>query len=147
MPLSACADRFTLEVTHPHYEIERAPLQTLLREVAANEPASIHHVTVILADRDTVLELNRRYLEHDYPTDVLSFPLHDGPNADVEGEIYVDLDTAAERHNEFDTSFEAEVHRYVVHGLLHLLGYDDKSSAEQTAMRARENHHLDRATR
>jgi rRNA maturation RNase YbeY len=54
----------------------------------------------------------------------------------------VDLDTAAERHDEFDTTFEREAFRYAVHGVLHLLGYDDASDAERTAMRETEDRYL-----
>jgi rRNA maturation RNase YbeY len=64
----------------------------------------------------------------------------------VEGEVYVDLDTAAERHEEFDTSFEREAYRYVIHGLLHLMGYDDATSEGQETMRQKENQYLDAVT-
>jgi Predicted metal-dependent hydrolase len=60
----------------------------------------------------------------------------------IEGEVYVDLDTAAERHDEFDASFEREAYRYVVHGLLHLVGYDDAQPAGQDKMREKENQYL-----
>jgi rRNA maturation RNase YbeY len=96
---------------------------------------------IILTDHDTVLHLNRTYLEHDYLTDVLSFNLGaaEGP---VEGEVYIDLDTAAERHLEFGASFEEEVHRYTVHGLLHLLGYDDDTADARAAMKSLEDRYL-----
>jgi rRNA maturation RNase YbeY len=57
--------------------------------------------------------------------------------------VYVDLDTAAERHEEFDTSFEREAYRYVIHGVLHLVGYDDATASGQDAMRQKENQYLD----
>lgn len=66
----------------------------------------------------------------------------DGEGPVVEGEVYVDLDTAAERHQEFDASFEEEVHRYVVHGVLHLCGYDDATESGAAEMRRRENRYL-----
>jgi rRNA maturation RNase YbeY len=96
---------------------------------------------VVLTDHETVRRLNQDYLGHDYNTDVLSFSLReqDGDDVDVEGEVYVDLDTANERHDEFDTSFEREACRYVAHGVLHLLGYDDATESGQQAMRARED--------
>jgi rRNA maturation RNase YbeY len=114
----------------------------------AAEDGTLVHVSVVLSDHDTVRRLNQEYLGHDYNTDVLSFSLREASGADggggkVEGEVYVDLDTAAERHDEFDTSFEREASRYVVHGVLHLLGYDDATADGQAAMRALEDQYLD----
>lgn len=101
-------------------------------------------MSVVLSDHETVRRLNQSYLDHDYNTDVLSFSLReDDDAADVEGEVYVDLDTAAERHDEFDTTFEREAYRYVVHGVLHLLGYDDKTEEGQQTMREKEDQYLD----
>ena len=57
--------------------------------------------------------------------------------------MYVDLDTAAERHEEFDTTFEREAYRYVVHGVLHLLGYDDATEDGQQTMRALEDEYVE----
>jgi rRNA maturation RNase YbeY len=68
---------------------------------------------------------------------------HSGPIPPVRGEIYVDLDTAAERAPEFETTFEAEAARYLVHGLLHLMGYDDQDEESQRRMRELEDRYLD----
>ncbi len=95
-------------------------------------------------DHAAVLALNRRHLGHDYLTDVLSFSLvdEDDPPGAVEGEVYVDLDTAAERCAEFGATFEQEAARYAVHGLLHLIGYDDATAEGRAAMRACEDRYL-----
>lgn len=100
---------------------------------------------IILADRDTVLELNRTYLQHDYPTDVLSFLIEPDDGASpLQGEVYIDLDTALERHEEFSASFEDEALRYVIHGVLHLLGYEDDTEAARRRMHDLENRYLRR---
>ena len=120
-------------------------LRAALDRVVAGEGRTVGDVTVVLTDHATVRELNVDYLAHDYDTDVLSFWLGDddggGP---LEGEVYVDLDTAAERHAEFGASYEAEACRYAVHGLLHLCGYDDASEADRLAMQALESQYLGR---
>lgn len=104
---------------------------------------TVRYLGIVLANHETVLDLNRTYLEHDYLTDVLSFRLNElDPPEVIEGEVYVDLDTAAERHAEFNASFEEEVMRYVVHGLLHLIGYTDATEREKADMRAREDDFL-----
>jgi rRNA maturation RNase YbeY len=131
-----------IEHVHADLRLDEAALEDLVRAVVAVEGFEIQYLGIILADHETVLALNRDYLAHDYLTDVLSFSLDDTDEAVVDGEVYVDLDTAAERHTEFGTSFQEEARRYVVHGLLHLLGYDDATPAEKATMRALEDRYL-----
>jgi len=139
----------SIEQVHPSRQLDDARLRQLIRHVLAAEAATLVHLSVVLAGHDTVRRLNREYLDHDYNTDVLSFSLRAGPDSPdaeddgVEGEVYVDLDTAAERHEEFDTSFEREAYRYVVHGVLHLVGYDDATESGQATMRRKEDQYLD----
>jgi rRNA maturation RNase YbeY len=131
----------SIEQAHPERHLDDEPLRTVLETILTEEDCSLGSVTVVLTDHESVLQLNRDYLDHDYLTDVLSFDLSDGPER-VEGEIYVDLDTAAERHVEFETTFEQEVHRYAAHGLLHLIGYDDGTPEGQANMRRLEDRYL-----
>lgn len=130
-----------IEHTHPDLALEEPALRTLIHHILAAEECTLHRLNVVLADHDTVLALNREYLNHDYITDVLSFDLSDSSEY-VEGDIYVDLDTAAERHDEFGASFAQEATRYVVHGLLHLIGYTDRTPEERATMRTLENRYL-----
>lgn len=130
-----------VENTHPARTVDVPALEALVRRVLEGEGVEAVYVAVVLTDHDEVLALNRAYLEHDYLTDVLSFPLHE-PDAALEGEVYVDLDTAAERHAEFGASFEDEVRRYVVHGVLHLAGYDDATETDKAHMHALEDRYL-----
>jgi len=135
----------SIEHDHPSLDLEDEILDRLIHHVVDAEDATLVHVSVVLTDHTTVRRLNQDYLGHDYNTDVLSFSLReqDEGGGDVEGEVYVDLDTANERHDEFDTSFEREAYRYVAHGVLHLVGYDDATESGQQAMRAREDSALD----
>ena len=114
----------------------------LLRHVWHAEGGAPGTLSVVLADHATVLELNRAYLQHDYITDVLAFALSDDP-LEFDGEIYIDLDTAAERHTEFGTTYEREACRYAVHGLLHLLGYDDHTPDGKAHMHVLEDQYLE----
>ena len=128
---------------HPTLRLDEATLRRLILCVVAAEDRTMHYLGIILADHETVLDLNRTYLAHDYLTDVLSFPLGETDDDAIDGEVYVDLDTAAERHETFAGSFEDEARRYVVHGLLHLMGYNDATPAEQQAMRRLEDRYLE----
>ena len=131
-----------IEHTHPTLRLDEAALRRLVDCVLTTEARPLQYLGIILADHDAVLTLNRTYLDHDYLTDVLSFPLGDANEEAVDGEVYVDLDTAAERHETYGTSFEDEARRYIVHGLLHLIGYDDATDAGRQAMRRLEDRYL-----
>lgn len=133
-----------LILDHPLRTLNLDALKAALERVAAGEQRDIGEVTVVLSDHATVREMNVSYLGHDYDTDVLSFWLGaDDGSGPLEGEVYVDLDTAAERHLEFDTSYEREALRYAIHGFLHLCGYDDASPSDKETMHAREDRYLD----
>lgn len=138
-------DPLAIEHAHSSLALNEETLDRLIRHTVDAEGASLVHVSLVLTDHETVRRLNQDYLDHDYNTDVLSFSLRaeDDEGDAVEGEVYVDLDTAAERHEEFGTSFEREAYRYVVHGVLHLLGYDDATESGREAMRVQEDHILD----
>jgi rRNA maturation RNase YbeY len=142
----------TVHPAHPTLSLDEEAIRATVERVAAGEGLSIVELSVVLGDHGMVRELNREWLGHDYDTDVLSFPLHggDAPGSslgpagrrEIDGEIYVDLDTAAERAPEFGVTMETEALRYVVHGLLHLMGYDDSDDANRAAMRALEDRYL-----
>jgi rRNA maturation RNase YbeY len=135
----------SVEHDHPSLSLDEDTVERLIRHVLDAEDVSPVHVSVVLSDHDTVRRLNVTYLDHDYNTDVLSFSMRDeeASSEAVEGEVYVDLDTAQERHEDFETSFEREAYRYVVHGVLHLVGYDDATDEGQDTMRALEDEYLD----
>ena len=135
----------SVDIDHPSLAVDIDTIERLISHVVAEEGASLVHVSVVLSDHETVRRLNEAYLDHDYNTDVLSFSLspEDTDQHTAEGEVYVDLDTAHERHDEFETSFERETYRYIVHGVLHLLGYDDATEEGQSTMRSLEDRYLD----
>ncbi len=127
--------------THPHFQIAESLVRDLVERVCTSEKKTVSSISIVLSDHATVHDLNRTYLAHDYETDVLSFPLSDDLSL-VEGEIYVDLDTAHERCAEFGATFELETYRYIVHGLLHLLGYTDETPDLKAGMKMKEDLYL-----
>lgn len=126
---------------HDTLKVNEAALDLLARRVLAEEKCSWTYVGIILDGHEAVHALNREFLAHDYETDVLSF-LVDESDEGLEGEVYVDLDTAMENAARFETSFDQEVARYVVHGLLHLAGHDDSTDAAREGMRRLEDSYL-----
>lgn len=94
-------------------------------------------VGVTLVDDDAIRDLNRRYLKHDRPTDVIAFPLERAAEH-LEGEIVVSAETARSRAGEYGWRAEDELLLYVVHGTLHLTGYDDRTAEARARMQERE---------
>ncbi|MFN3595794.1 MAG: rRNA maturation RNase YbeY [Rubricoccaceae bacterium] len=134
--------------THPTRRLDEAAVAALVARILDGEGFTLGALGVILADHAAVHALNRDWLGHDYETDVLSFSLDDDAPARrvIDGEVYVDLDTAAERAPEFETTFEQEALRYVAHGVLHLAGYDDATDDARAFMRRLEDRYLGLAT-
>ena len=107
---------------------------------------------VIVTDRK-IHEINKKFLGHDYPTDVVTFDLSEGElsrtrrfkTSRLEGEIYVSAVTARRNAGHFKNSPEQELLLYIVHGILHLLGYDDHSAKDRKAMREKEKEILRKA--
>ncbi len=113
-----------------------------MRHVLRCEGVASAEINVVLSNEHTVWRLNREFLNHDHATDVLTFPLTDGDSDLLEGEIYVDMDMASARASEFAATFDLELLRYVVHGVLHLVGYADATAPEKAKMRELEDTYL-----
>lgn len=146
-------ERIGIQIQHPELTLAPHLCRRTVSHVADGEGVRIESLTVVLSDHQTVHDLNRRYLGHDYVTDVLAFDYRESAPATkavgdagggaLDGEIYVDLDTAHERHEEFGVGFQHEALRYLIHGMLHLVGYADKSSGEKKKMRTLEDRYLE----
>jgi probable rRNA maturation factor len=117
-------------------------IEAAVRAALAYSPYTEGAISVAVVDNAAIHRLNRRYLEHDWPTDVITFPLADDP-PHLEGEIVVSHETAEQAAAEAGWSADNELLLYVVHGALHLGGYDDHAPADLAAMRAREAAVLD----
>lgn len=116
-----------------------------LRQVAAailsDSDYAEGELSLAVVDDEAMHVLNRRHLDHDYPTDVLSFVLDEGPGR-LEGEVIVSADTAIANAGEYGWSPDDELLLYVIHGVLHLVGHRDKADDEVAAMRAAEARYL-----
>jgi rRNA maturation RNase YbeY len=138
-----------IHAAHPTRQLDASAVESVVEAVCNGENVQIASLSVVLADRETVWAVNRDWLQHDYPTDVVSFVLDEAAQArgEIDGEIYVDLDMASERAGEFDATPEDEALRYVIHGLLHLVGHDDTTDIKRAAMRHLEDRYLASSTR
>ena len=100
-------------------------------------------LNVVLVNSDTIQQFNRDFLQHDYPTDTISFPIEDRRSeGHLEGEVLVCTEIAVKRADEFGWTAEEELLLYVVHGMLHLTGFDDVTPDRQAEMQEKEQEYL-----
>jgi rRNA maturation RNase YbeY len=123
-------------------QIEASPLQDVSRverwltTLATRRDAEILALTFILADDDYILNINRDYLDHDFYTDIITFPYRQGEV--LEADIFISIDRVKDNATQQGEPYLRELRRVIAHGVLHLLGYRDKTSEEQKAMRMAE---------
>lgn len=130
--------KFRLFANHKRApKFERGAIALLARDVIREEGKTADNISVVLVDDNFLLDVNRKFLNHNYRTDVITFDL--GEDGIIEGEVYISIDRAQVQARRFKVSLERETVRLVVHGILHLAGWDDKTRAEKIRMRKREN--------
>ena len=112
-----------------------------LENVVSNENFILGEVGYIFCDDKFLLDINQRFLQHDTFTDIITFP-NSANNEVISGEIYVSVERVRENASLNNASFEKELHRVIVHGILHLIGYGDKEVEEKLVMRKKEDYYL-----
>ena len=117
--------------------IDESVLNNWITTVCSNEGFIFSDVALIFCSDDYLLEVNRTHLDHDYYTDIITFDYTD--NQEVSGDLFISLDRVKENAESFEVSFEHELHRVIIHGILHLCGYKDKSDEDEKLMRSKEN--------
>ncbi len=116
-------------------------MKEFVAEILSKEGAK-GSVSIIFVDDPYIRGLNKRYRKVDRETDVLSFPLQDEFQKDFLGEIYISVERAAQQAEEYGEEFRKEIFRLITHGLLHLLGYDDRDKKGVREMREKEKKYL-----
>lgn len=111
-----------------------------LKMVAGSEIRKIGDINVIFCSDNYILDVNMKYLQHDYFTDIITFDYCEGKV--LSGDLFISVDRVRENSIEFGTDFEEELHRVIVHGVLHLIGYDDHTDEDKKVMRQKENYYL-----
>ena len=120
--------------------IKRRIISSWVRSVADSFGKQLGAVTYIFCDDEEILRINKLYLEHDYYTDIITFDYSDG-NV-ISGDLFISLDTVKTNADLYHVDYEDELLRVIIHGILHLCGWKDKSTEEEKAMREQENRAL-----
>jgi probable rRNA maturation factor len=122
--------------------IDRKRVREIAGTVLDGEGKPDAEISLAFVDNPTINRLNLRYLQHDEPTDVLSFPLSDPSAKRLSGELVIGVEVAKAQAAERGHDVQAELALYIIHGLLHLCGYSDKTQTQEREMRQRERHYL-----
>ena len=115
-------------------------IENWVYRVVFSEQKSLGEVSFIFCDDEYLLDINKRFLNHDYYTDIISFDNTMG--TEINGDIFISIERVKDNASEFSVTFVEELHRVIIHGVLHFCGYKDKSDSEEKEMRAKENEKL-----
>ena len=117
--------------------IRRRDVSAWVRRVAAGYGKRVGEVAYIFCDDEKILEVNRQYLNHDYYTDIITFDYCEDDT--ISGDLFISLDTVRSNAEAQGTPYDEELHRVIIHGILHLCGINDKGPGERAIMEAAEN--------
>ena len=121
-------------------KIKKRATTAWIRSVAASYGKRVGDVGYMFVDDEKILEVNRQYLGHDYYTDIITFDYDEGDV--INGDLVISLDTVASNAEMLGKTYEEELHRVIIHGILHLCGLNDKGQGERELMEAAENRAL-----
>ena len=118
-------------------DLDTAAVKQWLADVARSYGKRLGDINYVFTDDDTILTMNRQFIGHDYYTDHIGFDYCEG--SILSGDIYISLDTVRTNAELYAPSYDHELHRVIIHGLLHLIGLQDKTPEERASMEAAEN--------
>ncbi len=124
----------------PFPKIKRRDTSNWIKSVASSYNRKAGDIAYIFCSDEKILEINKQYLNHDYYTDIITFDYSE--NNTISGDLFISLDTVKSNAEKFGTSYEEELYRVIIHGILHLCGFKDKSPKEEKLMREKEKEAL-----
>ncbi len=120
--------------------IDKGRITKWVSDVAADYGKIVGQINYIFVDDERILEVNRQYLQHDYYTDIITFDYTEGRY--ISGDLFISLDTIRTNAEQLCAEYARELHRVIIHGVLHLCGINDKGPGEREQMEAAENRAL-----
>ena len=117
--------------------IKKREVTAWIKDVAATYGRKVGEIGYMFVDDEKILEVNREYLGHDYYTDIITFDYDEGDR--INGDLVISLDTVETNARQFGKSYDEELHRVIIHGILHLCGINDKAPGEREIMEAAED--------
>ncbi len=130
---------YETQACHFNYPGKRATTEWI-RRTAASEGRKTGDISVVFCSDEALLAINRQYLQHDYLTDIITFDYSEGET--ISGDLMISIDTVRSNAELYGVSFRDELMRVIIHGILHLCGYGDKTPDEEKQMHALEDKYL-----
>jgi len=121
--------------------IKKRETTSWIRQVAASYGKKVGEIGYLFVNDEKILEVNNQFLGHDYYTDIITFDYCEGKT--ISGDIYISVDTVFTNADKFSRPYDEELHRVIIHGILHLCGINDKGPGEREIMEAAENKALE----
>ena len=118
-------------------DINKTEIRNWVKNVAELHSKRLGPVSYIFCDDNKILEVNKQFLQHDYYTDIITFDYTEGDK--ISGDLFISLDTVRTNAEQFGQDYNTELHRVIIHGILHLCGINDKGPGEREIMEAEEN--------
>ena len=126
--------------SHNQIRIERKKIRKIIEIIFIEEGFDYELISLIFCDDEYLLNLNRKFLKHDFYTDILTFDISDTQS--IAGELYISMERIKENAKKFNVKNKVELSRVIIHGILHLLKYKDKFKNEKIIMREKEDYYL-----
>lgn len=127
-----------LSITSEFRLVNKASVHKLVKAIKEDLNFKIADLTINFINSDKLQELNRKHLKHNYPTDIITFN-YSGSLSNLDGEIFISFEDAIINSKKYRVSLNNELIRLIIHGILHLLGYNDKTASEKKIMKSLEN--------
>lgn len=134
---------FTENIPMP--ALKKQKINRWIKQTANNYEKKVGEIAYIFCNNEHILEINRQYLQHDYYTDIITFD--DSTDTTISGDIFISLETVKSNAEDFCVDFEEELHRVIIHGILHLCGQDDTTPEMKAEMTRKENMALEELKR
>ena len=134
--------RINIENIFVGVKVKKKPIKEFTRYLLAKEGISKAEINIVLVDDEYITRLNQKFLNKDSTTDVLSFSLADESNDQIEGEVYTNIDQIMQQAEDYHVTFNEELNRIIIHGVLHLIGFDDLTDEQKKIMTEKEDQYL-----
>ena len=134
---------FTENIPMP--ALKKQKINRWIKQTANGYEKKVGEIAYIFCNNEHILEINRQYLQHDYYTDIITFD--DSTDTTISGDIFISLETVKSNAEDFCVDFEEELHRVIIHGILHLCGQDDTTPEMKAEMTRKENMALEELKR
>ena len=120
---------------------DKKNIRELIKKICLEENKKLGFINCVFCSDNYLIEINNKYLQHDYFTDIITFD-HSENKKNIEGDLYISVDRTKENAKKYKVDENTELIRVIIHGLLHLIGYKDKTKKEKALMSEKENKYL-----